>query len=214
MPSETTMKIYSLITGDVLGEREVPEFFLKDTVREDVLNRVVVWQRSRFQRGCHKTLTRGEVSGRKGKPFKQKGTGRARQGSLRGPHQRGGGHAFAKSVRSHAIECPKKIRQQALRMAVIDRWNSDRLMLGVWDEGQSIRKTKDFLNCWHKTEKSWSSTLFVQDSYKDLRKVLGNVARFHALPVIGGNVYDILKHEGLVISPAFIDYLEGKSSCK
>src|SRR5262245_49107553 len=96
------------LNGDVFGL----------TVRADLLDRAVQWQRAKKQAGTHKTKTISEISGTTKKPHKQKGTGSARQGSLRSPQMRGGATIFGPVVRSHAYSLPKKVRKLALKHAL------------------------------------------------------------------------------------------------
>ena len=87
-------------------------------VRRDILHQVVRWQRAKKQQGTHKTKTRAEVRGGGRKPWRQKGTGRARQGSIRAPHWRGGGKAHGPVPRSHAHSLNKKVRRLGLKCAL------------------------------------------------------------------------------------------------
>lgn len=87
-------------------------------VRRDILHRVVRWQRAKKQQGTHKAKNRAEVSGGGRKPWKQKGTGRARQGSIRAPQWRGGGKAHGPVPRSHAHGLNKKVRRLGLKCAL------------------------------------------------------------------------------------------------
>jgi len=96
-----------------LDNLEVDQFELNDElypveIRQDIIKRVIEWQMAKSMSGCHRSKTKAEVSGTGKKPFAQKGTGRARQGSTRSPQMRGGGVAHGPVVRSHDIKLPKK----------------------------------------------------------------------------------------------------------
>src|SRR5712672_2420116 len=106
-----------------LDNQEVGDIELADEVfglpiRRDILARVVNWQLAKRRAGTHKTKGISEIQGTTKKPYKQKGTGRARQGSLRSPQFRGGAVIFGPVVRSHAHDLPKKVRKLALKTAL------------------------------------------------------------------------------------------------
>src|SRR5579863_2317889 len=100
------------------GDIEVADDIFGLPVRKDILARMVQWQLAKRRAGTHKTKGISEISGTTKKPWKQKGTGRARQGSLRSPQFRGGATIFGPVVRSHALDLPKKVRKLALRIAL------------------------------------------------------------------------------------------------
>src|ERR1700733_8689372 len=100
------------------GEIDLPEGIFGLPVRKDILARCVQWQRDKARAGTHKTKTISEISGTGKKPFKQKGTGHARQGSLRSAQMRGGATIFGPVVRSHEYGMPKKARKLALKIAL------------------------------------------------------------------------------------------------
>ncbi|MHB1525119.1 MAG: 50S ribosomal protein L4 [Candidatus Dormibacteria bacterium] len=104
--------------GAETGSVELPEAVFGGEVNMPVLHQAVVRQLAGARQGTHDTKTRGEVSGGGRKPYRQKGTGRARQGSIRAPHWRGGGTVFGPTPRSHALAMPRKQRRLALRSAL------------------------------------------------------------------------------------------------
>ena len=101
-----------------VGQIELADAIYGLELRSDILHRVVNWQRAKSQTGNHKTKGISEIQGTSKKPFKQKGTGNARQGSLRSAQMRGGATIFGPLVRSHAYSLPKKIRALGLKMAL------------------------------------------------------------------------------------------------
>jgi large subunit ribosomal protein L4 len=113
----------------VVGRAELPGDIFAVPVRLDILHRVVRWQMSMRQQGTHKVKDRSEVSGGGRKPWRQKGTGRARQGSTRAPQWRGGGVAHGPSPRSHAHRLPKKVRRLGLKCALSAKAAEGRLVL-------------------------------------------------------------------------------------
>src|SRR6478609_4878775 len=111
------------------GEIELADSVFGLPLRVDILQRVVQWQRAKSQAGTHKTKTISEISGTTKKPFKQKGTGSARQGSLRSAQMRGGGVIFGPVVRSHAHSLPKKIRALGLKSALSSKAKDGKLVI-------------------------------------------------------------------------------------
>ena len=118
------------IEGKSLGSLDLPDDIFGVEVREDILQRVVRWQLAKRHSGNHKTKTRGEIAGSNKKPFRQKGTGRARQGSNRVSQMRGGGKAFGPVVRSHSYSLPKKVRKIGLRSALSSKLKAGKLAKG------------------------------------------------------------------------------------
>ena len=127
-----------------VGSIELADNVFGAEVREDILSRVVNWQLANRRAGTHKTKTIAEVSGTTKKPYKQKGTGNARQGSLRATQFRGGGIVFGPVVRSHAQDLPKKIRQMGMRCALSAKAKNGKLVI-VDSLAMTEAKTKDLL---------------------------------------------------------------------
>ncbi len=104
--------------GEVVGEVELPAEIFEAPIRPDLMHQAYVRQMANARRGTHSTRTRGEVSGGGRKPWRQKGTGRARQGSIRAPHWVGGGVVHGPKPRSYEQKMPRKMRRAALRSAL------------------------------------------------------------------------------------------------
>ena len=111
------------------GEIELDDAVFGAPVRKDLLSRMVNYQLAKRRQGTHKTKTVGEISGTGAKPFRQKGTGRARRGSNRAAQMRGGQTTFGPTPRSHAIELPKKVRRLALKSALSAKQAEGRLVV-------------------------------------------------------------------------------------
>src|SRR5881409_2397856 len=116
--------------GEVLGQRELPDELFGGPVNVAVMHQVVVAGAAARRSGTHSTKTRGDVSGGGVKPWRQKGTGRARQGSIRAPHWMGGGIAHGPRPRDHSMRVNKKMRKAALRSALSDAATSGKLAVG------------------------------------------------------------------------------------
>ena len=112
------LEIYDLGTAKAAGDIDVDDSVFGDEVREHLFWEVINWQRARRRAGTHKTKGRSEVRGGGRKPWRQKGTGRARQGTIRAPHWVGGGTVFGPTPRDYGYRIPKKKRRAALRSAL------------------------------------------------------------------------------------------------
>ena len=175
--------------------------------RKDILSRTIEWQRAKKQSGNHKTKQVGEVSGTTKKPWAQKGTGRARAGSMRSTQFRGGGIIFGPVVRSHAYDLPKKYRKLALKTALSVKAKEGKLII-VDSIKVSKPKAKDMQA---KFEVMGVKSALIIDAEKidaSFLKAIGNLKFIDALPQIGANVYDIIKHDSLIITEAAVKKLE------
>lgn len=183
-------KGFMVLAGDVF---DVP-------VRKDIIHRVVRWQLAKRQQGTHSTKTISEVSGTGRKPWRQKGTGRARHGTLRGPQFRGGATMHGPKPRSHAIKLNKKVRRLGLKIALSARAAEGKLMV-FEDLEVPSHKTKNIVNYVHQME-NVKKLLLVDGGPIDEKLKLGtqNLHYVNVLPSIGLNVYSILLHDTLVMS--------------
>lgn len=180
-------------------------------VRKDILQRVVTWQLAKKRSGNHQTKEIGDVSGTTKKPFRQKGTGNARQGSLRSPHMRGGAVIFGPHTRDHSFSLPKKIRKLGMKCALSSKALEDNLI--VIDEAKlSSNKTKDLINILKKN--GWESAVLITGSEVDsnLSQAAGNIEKFDVLPQQGANVYSILRREKLILTKDAMHHLEARLS--
>lgn len=180
-------------------------------VRQDILYRVVNWQLANRQAGTHATKGRGDLRGGKKKPYRQKGTGQARQGSTNAPHMRGGGVSFGPQPRSYAIDLPKKIRKLGLKVALSAKQAEGKLFIL---QSASIKEAKTSSVAKNLKKIGWDSVLFIDGDQVDanFKKSVANIARVDVLPTVGANVYDILRRENLVITEAGLKKLEERLS--
>jgi large subunit ribosomal protein L4 len=194
------------LDGAAAGEIELLDDVFGRAVRKDILHRMVEWQRARKQAGTHKTKERGEVSGTTKKPYKQKGTGRARQGSLKGPHMVGGGKAHGPRVRSHAYDLTKKVRRLALKTALSAKQAEGRLVV-LKEASLKDGKTRELTAAF--AELGWSKPLIVDREVNEaFARAARNIKHVDVLPTVGVNVYDILRHKELVLTKAAVDALQ------
>lgn len=192
-----------------VGSIELADSVFGAEVRADILSRVVNWQLANRRAGTHKTKTISEVSGTTKKPYKQKGTGRARQGSLRATQFRGGGIVFGPVVRTHEQDLPKKIRRMGMRCALSAKAKDGKLVVVDALKLPEV-KTKDLLS---KMEKmGLTSALFVGGAELDNNFSLSarNIVGIDVLPQQGANVYDILRRDTLVLAKEAAENLEAR----
>ena len=154
-----------------------------------------------------KTKTVSDVSGTTKKPFKQKGTGNARQGSLRSNQMRGGGVVHGPQVRSHAINLPKKVRKIGMCHALSMKAHENKLR--IVDSLDIIDfKTKTLKKFVNLTDSSSCLIIGANELNNNLILASKNLQHVNALPQIGANVYDIIKHDEIIILKDAIEILE------
>jgi large subunit ribosomal protein L4 len=197
-----------------LDNQEVGDIELADAVfglpvRRDILARVVNWQLAKRRAGTHKAKGVSDISGTSKKPYKQKGTGRARQGSLRSPQFRGGAVIFGPVVRSHAFDLQKKVRRLGLKTALSAKQAEGKLIVidaAKLDEAKTkaLRARFDALG--------WSSVLIIDGTTLDegFARAARNLPRVDVLPQQGANVYDILRRDTLVLTREGVQQLEAR----
>jgi len=186
------------IKGDKVGEVELRDEIFTCDVKPYLMHEVVTMQLANRRRGTAATKTRKEVSGGGRKPFRQKGTGRARQGSSRSPLQRGGGTIFGPHPRDYSYSVPKKVRRSAIRSALSVRYTGSAMKVLDKLDLEAI-STKNF----NGIVKTFSLTkpLFIIDKKNEVvEKSARNIPFVKVLRVEGLNVYDIIRHEQLVLT--------------
>ena len=191
------------------GEIELNDSIFGLTPRGDLLHRMVNWQLAKRRGGAHKTKGVCEIRGTTKKPFKQKGTGRARSGSLRSPQNRGGAVIFGPVVRDHGFDLPKKVRKLALKHALSAKAADGKLI--VLDKVEAkAPKTKDLAG--KLSALGISSAVIVGGAEVDVSFDLAarNLPKIDVLPQQGINVYDILRRDTLVLSRDAVEHLEAR----
>lgn len=190
------------------GDIEVSDSIFGIEPRRDILARVVNWQLAKRRAGTHQTKTISDVSGTTKKPYKQKGTGRARQGSLRATQFRGGGISHGPVSRSHAIDLPKKVRQLGLRCALSAKQAEGKLV--ILDAAAGETKTGALSK--KLAELGWNSVLFIGGEVLDeaFARAARNIPNVDVLPQQGANVYDILRRDTLVLTKDAVASLEAR----
>jgi large subunit ribosomal protein L4 len=203
------LKVTSLDNKQVGDIDLADEVFGLEHVRRDILARVVHWQLAKRRAGTHKTKGVTEVHGTKKKPWAQKGTGRARAGSLRSPQFRGGATIFGPVVRSHEFDLQKKVRRLGLKTALTSKQKEGKLVVldnASLDSSKTAALAKQFAAL------GWTSVLIIDGP--ELNENFANAARnlpgIDVLPQQGANVYDILRRDTLVLTRDAVQHLEAR----
>jgi len=176
-------------------------------VRADLLARAVNWQLAKRRAGTHATKGRSDVSGGGKKPFNQKGTGAARQGTSRAPQHRGGGIVFGPVQRSYAHKLTKKVRKQALKIALSSKQAEGKLIV-LDTAALKAPKTADLTKKLAKL--GWGSVLLIDGAQvsENFARAASNIIGVDVLPSQGANVYDILRHDTLVLTQDGVEKLQ------
>jgi len=197
-----------------LDNKEVGDIELADEVfglpiRRDILARVVNWQLAKRRAGTHKTKGISEISGTTRKPYKQKGTGRARQGSLRSPQFRGGAVIFGPVVRSHEFDLQKKVRRLGLKTALSAKQAEGKLIV---IDAATLEEAKTKALRARLAAFGWDSVLIIDGDAVDegFARAARNLPKVDVLPQQGANVYDILRRDTLVLTRAAAAQLEAR----
>ena len=190
------------INCEKVGEFDLDDAVFGAEVKHHLLYATVRFQRAKARAGTHKVKERAEVSGGGRKPWRQKGTGRARQGSTRSPQWRGGGVVFGPRVRSHAFKLNRKVRRAALVSALSHRvQQSALLVLDDWSPEEF--KTRHVVDVMRTFE--LKDMLLVSLRNERLERSARNIPSVTVLPPEGLNVYDVLNRGHLVITRAALE---------
>lgn len=196
------------ISNQKVGEIDLNDALFGVEVQTGILHDVVCMQLANRRQGTASTKTKGDVSGGGAKPWKQKGTGRARSGSSRSPLWRGGGITFGPMPRDYSYKLPKKVRRLALKMALTAR-NIEGNLVVIDEFNLTEIKTKDFVNVMNRF--GFDNCLVVTGEADDvLLKSSKNAVGFKVIPVMGLNVYDVLKYNKLMLVQSAIEHIEKK----
>jgi large subunit ribosomal protein L4 len=194
------------IKNEKVGEIELNDQVFNREVKTHLLHDVVRQQRAARRAGTASTKTRKEVTGSSSKPYRQKGTGRARAGSRKSPLWRGGGTTFGPKPRDYSFKLNRKVRQQAVSMAMSARFQEGNLVV-LDDFTMEAIKTKDFVSIMKVLELN-NALIVIAAENDELSKSSRNVPGYKVMKSEGLNVYDILLHEKLVVLQPAIESLE------
>ena len=192
--------------AEKVGEIDLDDALFSVEIKTGVLHEVVCMQRANRRSGNACTKTRGKVSGGGAKPWRQKGTGRARAGSRTSPVWRGGGTVFGPLPRDYSYNLPKKVKKLALKMALSARNQEGNLVIVDHFELPEI-KTKNFVQVMNNFR--FDDCLVITDESNDMINLSArNTVGYKVLPVAGLNVYDILKYSKLMLVKASLAKIE------
>ncbi|MBK6763230.1 MAG: 50S ribosomal protein L4 [Micrococcales bacterium] len=192
-------------SGDAAGSVELPAEVFNVQTNVPLIHQVVVAQLAAARQGTHKTKTRAEVAGGGRKPYRQKGTGRARQGSVRAPQFAGGGVVHGPQPRSYAQKTPKKMKAAALRGALSDRARADRVHVVTCLVDGDTPSTKAALTSLRAVTEA-AAVLLVAERGDDLTWLsLRNVPEVHLLAPDQLNTYDVLINDDVVFTQAALE---------
>ncbi|WGD36750.1 50S ribosomal protein L4 [Lysinibacter sp. HNR] len=212
MANATTIDLINA-QGKKTGTVELPASIFDVETNVPLIHQVVTAQRAAARQGTHKTKGRGEVSGAGRKPFKQKGTGRARQGSIRAPQMTGGGIVHGPTPRDYSQRTPKKMIAAALRGSLSDRARGERIhvveSLGIED----VPSTKTAIALLSQVAPG-RRVLMVLDRSDDLtQKSVRNIEDLHVISWDQLNAYDVIVSDDIVFTKAAFDgFVEAKTS--
>ena len=199
-----TLDVYN-VNREKISQVEVDDAVFAAEVKEHLFYDVIRMQLNRRRAGTHSTKTRAEVSGGGKKPWKQKGTGRARAGTSRSPVWRGGGIAFGPKPRSYEIKVPKKVRRAAMCSALTLKVQQEKLL--VLDAiGLTEIKTAAFVAMLDKLQAG--NVLIIADADQNLQLSSRNVPQVKVLPPEGLNLYDVLQYDELYITQTSLKTIE------
>ena len=194
-------------TGASVGEIELNDAIFGITPNEAVLFDAVIAQRASLRQGNHKVKNRSEVAGGGRKPWRQKGTGRARQGSIRSPQWRGGGVVFGPTPRSYSYKLPKKVRRLALKSALSAKvLEQNFLVLDALT--LDAPKTKDFKAVLAALEINKKALFVTAEVNENVVLSARNISGVTVVTAEGINVLDLLGHEKVVFTKAAVEKVE------
>ena len=194
--------------GEQVSETELRDDIFAVPVNEALMHQALVRQLANARLGTHKTKTRGEVRGGGRKPWRQKGTGRARQGSIRAPHWRGGGAVFGPTPRSYKQKMPRKMRRQALRSALSVKASESQVkVLDAFEMGEP--KTKELLRILEGLGVGSSVLILLPQSDKVILRSVNNLPKVRTLVAQYLNVRDLLQYDYILMPLASLEVIEG-----
>jgi large subunit ribosomal protein L4 len=202
------VSLYTLSGKRSKKEVELPDHIFAAPVNEAVMHQALVRQLANARLGTHKTKTRGEVSGGGVKPWRQKGTGRARHGSIREPQWRGGGTVFGPQPRSYRQKMPKKMRRLALNGGLTVKAQEGKILVL---DGLEIEepKTKEMLTILEKLRVEDSALILLPERNANVERSARNIPGVKTLRANYLNLRDLLSHDWLIMPLGALRVIEG-----
>jgi len=200
-----TLKVYNQ-EGKEVGDIQLNESIFDVEISKDAMHQVVLAQLANKRQGTQSAKTRAEVRGGGIKPWRQKGTGRARQGSIRAPQWIHGGIVFAPKPRDYRVSVPKSMRRTALKSALTSKVQ-DNEMIVLENLEFNAPKTKEMISVLNAFEAK-KTLIIVAESNENVFKSARNIPGVAVIPVNNINVYDILKYEKLMLTKGAVSKIE------
>jgi large subunit ribosomal protein L4 len=200
------LDVYNM-DGEIVGNIELDDNIFGIEANENVLHAVTVNQLANKRQGTQSTKTRGEVRGGGRKPWRQKGTGRARHGSIRAPQWVKGGVALGPKPRSYRYTLPKKVRRLALKSALTSKVNNNNILVLDKLDFDNI-KTKQMVNVLDNLKVDSSALIVLADKNEKVEKSARNIQGIKTALVNTINVLDILKHDKFIITKDAVSKVE------
>lgn len=195
------------VSGQQIGDIDLNDDVFGIEVNEHVLYEAVKCQLANKRQGTQSVKTRAEVRGGGRKPWRQKGTGRARQGSIRAPHWTGGGVVFAPKPRDYSYQIPKKVKKLAMKSALSSKVQNNELV--VLDELKLDQpKTKDMANILKNINAEKKALIVLDAKNENVLKSARNISGINTILVNNLNVYDILNHDSFIITKEAVKKVE------
>lgn len=200
------LAIYN-IDGEKVGELELSKEVFDVEIKEYAVHQVVVAQLANKRQGTQSAKTRAEVSGGGKKPWRQKGTGRARQGSIRSPQWIHGGVVFAPKPRDYRMNISKTLRKVAIKSVLTSKVREDNMLI-LNDISFDAPKTKNMVKVLNNLNVDSKLLLVIENVNKNVYRSSTNLQDVKVIPVNNINVYDLLRYEKLIITQGAVKRLE------
>jgi large subunit ribosomal protein L4 len=196
-------------TGESAGDVALDDAIFGARVNVPLMHQVVLAQLAAARAGTHSSKTRGEVRGGGAKPWRQKGTGKARHGSIREPQWKGGGITFGPKPRDHAVSVPKKMKAVALRSTLSVRVREERLLVvdGLVYEKPKTKEAVAALKAWNVDGKA---LVVLAPGEENVAYSFRNLPQVHVIAEQQLNVYDVMNADWLVFSRAALDQFQAR----
>lgn len=200
------LDVYNM-DGNKVGELELSKSVFEAEIKEYAVHQVVVAQLANMRQGTQSAKTRAEVSGGGKKPWRQKGTGRARQGSIRSPQWIHGGVVFAPKPRDYSKNVSKTLRKIAMRSVLSSKTKENNIVV-LEDIKFDLPNTKNMINMLKNLNVLTNSLLITENVEKNVYRSSTNLENVKVIPVNNINIYDLLKYDKLVVTQGVIKKLE------
>ncbi|WP_260288193.1 50S ribosomal protein L4 [Peribacillus aracenensis] len=194
-------------TGSQVGDIELNESIFGIEPNNHVLFEAIIMQRASLRQGTHKVKNRSEVAGGGRKPWKQKGTGRARQGSIRSPQWRGGGIVFGPTPRSYSYKLPKKVRRLAIKSALSAKALEENILV-LESLSFEAPKTKEFVAVLKNLSVDTKTLVVTEGLDEKVALSARNIPGVTVVEADGLNVLDVVSHNKLILTKSAVEKVE------